>query len=180
VAHKALSTAGLDTLSYSHFQGANEMEKHQITVVLGCVLALVALPVSAQTPPNSGGPGYAIMSPEPGYGDDPIQVIDFPPMVEPGPDFGLPVPYEGWEPWHNALRYSPSNEPGPPFPIPGRLELGEVLGESPYEGWEPWHNVPHSPSNGAAWGVPEPGGLVLLIGGGLCLLGRAWRRRHRR
>ncbi len=59
--------------------------------------------------------------------------------------------------------------PGPGFGVP-----------PPYEGWEPWHKVPEPPSNGAGAGVPEPGSLVLLIGGGLGLLGWAWRKRRRR
>jgi len=89
------------------------------------------------------------------------------------PFLGDPPPYEGWEPWHHTIP--------PIFPIVPVRPLLNGPGPPPlYEGWEPWHHAFQPPSNDAGVGVPEPGSLVLLIGGGLCLLGWAWRRRHRR
>jgi len=89
----------------------------------------------------------------------------------PGPEFGLPLRYEGSAACQFILPRDPF-VPGAPWPIgPGQ--------PPPYEGWEPWHNV-KCPSNDASVAVPEPGSLVSLIGGGLCLLGWVWRTRRQR
>ena len=82
------------------------------------------------------------------------------------PEWFLPEGYfpEEWGPGGNS--YEPWQYwPTPPYWLTdeGRAELG----------------LPPLP-NGPAAEVPEPGSLVLLIGGGLCLLGWAWRRGRRR
>ena len=64
--------------------------------------------------------------------------------------------------------------------LPGYYKPGfSILDFSPNDSYSGYDNRGTEPLNGPV-GVPEPGSLVLLIGGGLCLLGWAWRRRRRR
>ena len=63
---------------------ADEMRKHRIGVAVVCVVFVAA----------AWGPIAAAQ------GRRPL----------PGPEFGRPVPYKGWKPWHNDLFFSTTRQ----------------------------------------------------------------------
>jgi len=84
-----------------------------------------------------------------------------------------------WDPTMNSYEWWLGGAP-PPFPFPeGLTPRDNIPAFSPNDPYSGYGNLGTQPFNSGV-AVPEPGTLVLLIGGGLCLLGWGWRRRRGR